>query len=523
MADRDPVLPDLPESKRLAKKRTRISLVWVVPIVAAVIGAWVAVVTILSRGPTITIVLSTAEGLEAGKTKVRHNGIDVGTVSAIRLADDRKRVVATVAMAPKTEDLLVEDTRFWVVSPRISGASVTGLGTLLSGAYIGMDLGKSKERRREFEVLAVPPVITGDIPGRFFVLKSPDLGSIDYGTPVYFRRLQVGQISSYQLDKDGRSVTVRVFVNAPYDQFVSPDTRFWHASGIDMSLTASGVSLKTESVLSVLIGGLAFETPAIGPALPPAAAETVFQLYANRVEAFRPPPRQPQTYVLAFSQSVRGLAVGAPVDFRGIEVGQVEDIRAEADPKTSTFAILVTVSVDGLRFGVRALGPAMGKEELAAARRKLIDNLVARGLRAQLRTGSLVTGAMYVALDFFPDAPKFTVDWSQQPVRFATVPSSIEDLQANLAGIAKKLDEVPFKEIGEDLRKTLAELDRSLASARRTLDHVDASVGPDGGLNQELTNTIRELGQAARNLRSLTDYLERHPESLIRGKSEEAK
>ena len=165
----------------------------------------------------------------------------------------------------------------------------------------------------------------------------------------------------------------------------------------------------------------------------------------------------------------------------------------------------------------------MGKEELIVARRKLIDNLVARGLRAQLRTGSLVTGAMYVALDFFPDAPKFTVDWSQQPVRFATVPSSIEDLQANLAGIAKKLDEVPFKEIGEDLRKTLAELDRSLASARRTLDHVDASVGPDGGLNQELTNTIRELGQAARNLRSLTDYLERHPESLIRGKPEEAK
>src|ERR1019366_1762371 len=245
MPDRDRPLPPVPESKGLPKSRTRLSLVWFIPIVAALVGVWVAVTRIMGEGPVITLVFQSAEGLEAGKTKIHYNGVDIGTVTAIRLSDDHQHVIITAQMAPKSEGFLAEDTEFWVVRPRISGANVTGLGTLISGAYIGLEIGSSKEHKRDFVGLETPPVVTGEIPGRLFVPKTSDLGSLDNGTPVFFRRLQVGQGSSYALDHDGKSLTVKVFVRAPYDQYVNPNTRFWHASGIDVSLSASGLKVQT--------------------------------------------------------------------------------------------------------------------------------------------------------------------------------------------------------------------------------------------------------------------------------------
>ena len=238
-----PPLGAVPESRAVPKKRTPISLVWVIPIVAALVGVWVAVTRVLSEGPKITIVFQSAEGLEAGKTKVHFNGVDIGTVSAIRLSEDHQRVIITAQMTPKTEDFLVKDTEFWVVRPRISGANVTGLGTLISGAYIGLEIGASKEQKRDFVGLETPPVVTGEVPGRIFVLKTPDLGSLDTGTPIFFRRLQVGQVASYALDADGKALTVQIFVRAPYDQYVNPNTRFWNASGVDVTLSADRKSV----------------------------------------------------------------------------------------------------------------------------------------------------------------------------------------------------------------------------------------------------------------------------------------
>ncbi len=280
MPDRDPPRSSVPESRNVPKKRTRLSLVWFIPILAAVVGAWVAVTRIMSEGPTITIVMKSAEGLEAGKTKIHYNGVDIGTISKIELSTDHQRVILTAQMAPKTEEFLVADTKFWVVRPRISGANVSGLGTLISGAYIGVEIGSSQEERRDFVALETPPVITGDTPGRFFTLKTPDLGSLDTGTPIYFRRLQVGQVASYALDKDGKNLTVKAFVQAPYDQYVNPNTRFWHASGIDVSLSASGLTVQTQSVLSILIGGVAFETAATDPVLPAGRGEHGLSLYS---------------------------------------------------------------------------------------------------------------------------------------------------------------------------------------------------------------------------------------------------
>ncbi len=529
MPDRDPPTPSVPQSRAVPRKRTRLSLVWFIPIVAAVVGVWVAVTRIMSEGPKITIVMKSAEGLEAGKTKIHYNGVDIGTVTTIELSGDHETVILTAQMAPKTEAFLVDDTKFWVVRPRISGANVTGLGTLISGAYIGVEIGTSKIDRRDFVALEIPPVITGETPGRFFILKTPDLGSLDTGTPIYFRRLQVGQVASYALDKDGKNLTVKVFVQTPYDQYVNHDTRFWHASGFDVSLSASGLSVQTQSVLSMLIGGIAFETAATDPVLPPAEENTVFTLFANRTQAFNPPPRNPQTYQLIFKGSVRGLAPGAPVEFRGIPVGEVADIRAQVDLKTFQFSVPVTIHLDPQRLGVKFLDIESGAD-LEAMRRKLVDALVAHGVRAQLRSGNLLTGSLYVALDFFPGAPPARVDWSQKPVELPTTSGQLEATEATVENIVKKLDQIDFKEIGDDLHKAIDQLDKTLViaqgtmtSAQGTLDNTRDLTGPNSVQVQQLSSTLQEVSRAARSLRVLADYLERHPEALVRGKKGEAK
>ena len=529
MPDHDPPRSSVPESRNVPKRRTRLSLVWFIPILAAIVGAWVAVTRVLSEGPKITIVMNSAEGLEAGKTKIHYNGVDIGTVKTIELSEDHRHAIMTAQMEPKTEEFLVEDTKFWVVRPRISGANITGLGTLISGAYIGVEIGSSKVERRDFVALETPPVITGETPGRFFVLKTSDLGSLDTGTPIYFRRLQVGQVASYALDKDGKDLTVKVFVQAPYDQYVNPNTRFWHASGIDLSLSASGLSLQTQSVLSILIGGVAFETAATALVLPPADENAVFTLYSNRTEAFNPPPLNPQSYQLIFKGSVRGLAPGAPVEFRGIPIGEVTDISAQIDVKTFEFSAPVTVSLDPRRLGVKILDLGRGAS-LDTMRRKLIDALIAHGVRAQLKTGNLLTGSAYVSLDFFPGATPATVDWSQTPPQLPTTAGQLEATEASVENIINKLDKVQFQEIADDLQKAIAQLNATLvtaqgtlSSARGTLDNTSLLTEPNSSQVQQIGSTLQEVSRAARSLRVLADYLERHPDALLRGKPGEAK
>jgi paraquat-inducible protein B len=253
--------PDFPEAVATPRSRWRVQLVWLVPLVAVLIGGWLAVKTVLEKGPTITISFVTGEGLEAGKTKIKFKNVDIGVIKGVALSPDRKRVIATAELNRDASNTLVDDTRFWVVRPRISGGSVSGLSTLLSGSFIGMDIGTQSKPRRDFVGLEVPPVFAAGMPGREFVLKSTDMGSLDVGDPVFFRRLQVGQVTSYGLDHEGTGVTLHVFINAPYDKYVSNNTRFWHASGVDVSVDTNGVKIDTESLVSILIGGLAFQDP----------------------------------------------------------------------------------------------------------------------------------------------------------------------------------------------------------------------------------------------------------------------
>jgi paraquat-inducible protein B len=530
MPDQDPNPDFIPESKAVPKKRTRLSLVWVIPIVAAAAGVWIAVTKILEKGPEITIVFSSADGLVANKTKVNYNGLDIGTLTSIKLSEDHKHVIATAAMHPKTKDFLVKDLKFWVVKPRMSGLNITGLGTLLSGNYIGVQLGESKESERHFIALETPP-LTGDVPGKIFTLKATELGSLGSGTPIFFRQIQAGQVVSYELDKAGEFLNVEIFVQSPYDQFVSADTRFWQASGVDISLTAAGLHVQTESVMSILAGGIAFETPTNELLLSPADAGTAFTLFNGRSEAFQPPPRDPHTYLLVIKQSVRGLSVGAPVELGGIKIGEVTSIEANFDEKTAEFSVPVTITIDPMRYGVKFLNFPKS-EDLAANHKRVMDALVARGLRAELKTGNFISRSLLVTVSFFHDEPPATMDWSQNPPEFPTVSGKVEAIEDSVASLLKNLDKTVVDTRGtltnadalmQSLDKTLGTTRGTLTNANTLLGNVNQLIEPNSVLDAELNILLQQGGDAARAMRVLADYLERHPEALIHGKPGEAK
>ncbi|SAL46356.1 mammalian cell entry protein [Caballeronia udeis] len=536
--------PDYPEAVATPRSRWRVQLVWLVPVVAVLIGGWLAVQSILEKGPTITISFITGEGLEAGKTKIKFKNVDIGVIKKVVLSPDHKRVIASAEVNRDATNMLVDDTRFWVVRPRISGGTVSGIGTLLSGSFIGMDIGTASAARRDFVGLESPPVFAAGVPGREFVLKSENMGSLDIGSPVFFRRLQVGQVTSYALDPDGKAMTLHVFVNAPYDKYVTNSTRFWHASGVDVTLDTSGVKVNTESLVSILIGGLAFEDPPnVADNKTEAAAQSQFELFSDRAEAMKRHDSIVDTYVLNFKESVRGLLVGAPVDFRGIVVGEVAAIYTHFDPTTKQFSIPVEVRIFPERFtsrydsGTKSAADANGGR-VTSDRKAFVDYLVQHGLRAQLKTASLLTGNLYVAVDFFPAAPRATIDWNQPLPELPTVPGNLQGLQDSITSLVAKLNKIPFESIGNDLHQTLSDADgllktlntqvapearATLVAAQQALASANSTLQPNSALAQSTVDTMRELSRTAASFRALADYLERHPEALLRGKTEDKK
>jgi paraquat-inducible protein B len=523
--------PNLPPPVIEPRSRWVPSLVWVIPLIAALIGIALVVKSVAGRGPTITISFTSAEGLEPGKTKLKYKDVDVGTVKTIVLSKDHTRVLVDVQLTKEASDFAVKDTRFWVVRPRVAASGVTGLGTLLSGAYIGVDAGKSAEDQTHFVGLESPPAVTGDQKGRKFTLRGDSLGSIDIGSPIYYRRVQVGQVAGFSLDKDGTGVTMQVFVNAPYDQYVGTNARWWHASGVDLRLDSSGFKLNTQSLATVVLGGIAFQTPPNQEPGPQAPDNMTFRLGSDESDAMRDPDGQPLRVVMNFNQSLRGLSVGAPIDFRGIVLGNVTSIAIEYDPAKRDFRMPVTMNIYPERLGKRFRESVPQADQ--AVGQELLSRLVANGLRGQLRTGNLLTSQLYVALDFFPKAAKVTVDVAADPVELPTVPNTLDELQLQVADIAKKLDAIPFDQIGNNLNSALLnanslfkQLDTqvvpeargTLASARKTFGEAQATLQQDSPLQSDVHQALQELTRTLQSLNALSDYLERHPESLVRGK-----
>ncbi|MET0541196.1 MAG: MlaD family protein, partial [Variovorax sp.] len=403
--------------------------------------------------------------------------------------------------------------------------------------------GDSEESAEEFTGLEVPPIVTRDASGQQYTLHATDVGSLDVGSPVYFRRIRVGQIAAYELDPDGRGVTLRIFVNSPYNKFVGANTRFWHASGVDLTLNASGVKVHTQSLATILLGGIAFMAPESN--MGPVANENAsFVLAEDEPTAMKPPDGPSQTLLMYFNESLRGLTPGAAVDFRGVVIGEVKSIGIEFDRAEREFRMPVVVVIypDRLR---RPAGQDSAATLSRFSQEERLKFLVEKGMRAQLRNGNLLTGQMYIAVDFFPKAAKASVDTSKSPIEIPTVVGSLEDLQSQVQEIAGKINKIPFEELGKDLRTSLATLNKTLTGAeqlartlnndvspeitaalkdvRKTVDSANRTLSEDSPLQQDARQTLQELSRAAGSVRVLTDYLERHPESLLRGKPDDPK
>ena len=400
----EPASPDNLPTGAVARPRQRLTMIWIVPLLAVLIGLGLAVKAIVDRGPEVALQFAQAEGLEAGKTRVKFKDVNIGTVKTIALNPNRNSVRVTVQMDKHAEGLLVEDSRFWVVRPRIAAGNISGLATLLSGVYIAVDPGKSEESRSEFIGLEEPPLVTSNTPGRQFRLSADDLGSLDIGSPVYFRRIRVGRVVGYSLQKDGGGVDVRIFIDAPYDTLVTESTRFWHASGLGLSLNADGVKLDMQSLLSLALGGVAFASPETDdePAARGGPAAS-YVLHGDQRSALSQPESRVEKYLLTFHESLRGLAVGAPVDYRGLIAGEVSRIDLNFESGDAEFAVLVEVTLYPDRFARRSR-QSVDKEITDKLIRQTLDRMVAKGFRAQARTGNLLTGQLYIALDFFPQA-----------------------------------------------------------------------------------------------------------------------
>lgn len=522
------LLPDA-----LVRARAMPSIVWLIPLVAAFVGLYLAYWAWTQTGPTITIRFESAEGLEAGRTMLKYKDVKVGLVESVRLDEDLDHVVVTANVVNDLADYLTESTRFWVVRARVSAGELSGIETVFSGAYIAVDPSNVGESTRDFTGLEKPPVVTSDKPGKYFRLRAEELGSIDVGSPVYYRWLQVGRVAGYELAPSGDSVDVQVFVEAPHDARVRSTTRFWNASGLDATIRTDGLEIDTPSLSSFLLGGIAFETPATVSVAGDVPAEMVFDLYPNKAATKRRHAKNSSRFLVFFDESVAGLAPGSPVEFRGIEIGEVRDIDLARDPESGLIRIPVVIEVE-----VQRLGLEDDQDELA-----FLDGQVERGLRARLATKNLLTGQKSVDFDFIERAEAASI---QRAKPYPILPTSGGDLDAitdRVARIVEKIDRMPLESIGSNLDASLARLTQvldeihkvagttnaevlpginaSLDQLEHTLESADGLVAPDSALVTDLERLVGDLAEAARSIKLLSERLESHPEELLRGRPED--
>jgi len=527
--------------------RHNFSIVWVVPIIALLIGGWMAIKAWSEKGPEITITFESAEGLEANKTKIKFKDVEMGTVTEIRLKNDLSGVIVTAEMARNAEDYLTEQSKFWVVRARVAAGEVSGLGTLFSGAYIGCIPSKEGKPASEFVGFEKPPVVTTGLPGRHFMLAAETLGSLDVGSPVYYRGIKVGQIVGYEFDADEELVNIRVFVSAPYHEKVMQSSRFWNVSGINFTLDTEGIKVDTQSLVSIMLGGVAFDLPEHLESDQHADQDRFFKLYANHNDTKQKTYTVKRYYLMYFDQSVRGLSPGAPVEIKGIKLGEVLDVKLvlNSDDQSFRVAILVMVEPERIDAGMQSRIPPAATEGFAdeLALQDDLETLVNKGLRAQLKTGNLLTGQLYVDLDFYPAAPPAEVVSINGQQIFPTIPAPLEQIAQRVDNILDEFEKVPFEKIGKELREaisaltltlgeiktisgsvnreTLPRINTTLEDLQGALKGIEATIGEDSALSYNARMLTDEFLVAVRSLRSLLDYLEREPQALIFGKEGE--
>ena len=542
----------------VVRERGGLSLVWLIPILTALIGGWLIIDTFSDQGPLVTITFRTADGIEVDKTRIKYKSLSIGQVEGVCLSPDFSRVEVRARLNKDAAHFLRRDTRFWVVRPTLSARGISGLGTLLSGSYIEIEPGQGAPQSL-FVGHESPPVLQSDTAGKRITLMARQLGSIDRGSPIYYQGILAGEVLGYEMANDFRHVLIHAFVKTPFDTLVRSNTRFWSGSGLDLSIGPDGLRIKTESLQALLFGGIAFDTPDGQEPGVEDVAGLVFTLHDDLKTIKDQSYTSKARFVLFFEDSVRGLSVGAPVEFKGIKVGAVIDVRLEYDERNGSFRIPVVVELEPERIAERG-------ELMKRSPKEAFQGLVKRGLRARLQAGSLLTGQLYVDLDMQPKAPLRLVNAGRAETELPTVRGTgIEQAVATLSGIANKLDQIDFMAMGTELQGTLkganslanapalqssltdlaaalaslrgilravdsraepitANLEQALGAARDALDKskatmalVDGVIAPESPLQHHALRLVQELTATSRSLRHLVDLLERNPQALLLG------
>jgi paraquat-inducible protein B len=532
------------------------SIIWLIPLVTAIVGGWLAVQTLIDQAPTATITFNTAEGIQAGKTSVKYKNVEIGLVDEIRFAEDFDHVVLSVTFNEGMGQFLMRNTRFWVVRPQFSLRGVSGLGTLLSGSYIEIDPGPGSPQNH-FVGLEETPLITRDDAGTKITLVSNDLGSLAGGSPIYYQGLFAGEVLGYELGSDAESIYIHAFVRDPYDQLVRGNSRFWNVSGLDVSMGADGVEIKTASVQALMFGGISFETPAT---LEPARSEIenlIFTLYPNHDVIDEEAYTRKLRFVMYFNSSVRGLSAGAPLEFKGIRIGSVLDVKLEYNPDDTSFRIPVLVEIEPDRIVDR-------RADVDTSAGNMLQTLVEQGLRARLSTGSLLTGQLYVELNMYPGTEEIYLgDDSAPHPELPTIPGAFAAMTESIQNFVSKLETVDVEEMGNDilgildganellntaeneqtvtdlqasmralknilrniesadLEQTIKSANKVLGNVNNTLTMIDGVLTPNSPLQYNIIQVTSELEETARALRSLVQMLERQPRAIIFGRGAE--
>nr|WP_228121383.1 MlaD family protein [Gluconobacter cerevisiae] len=528
-----------------------------IPVVAILIAGWLAWEHFATRGPEITITFETADGLTPGQTQVKNKAVTLGTVQDITLSDDMQHVDVTVQMNANSAHVLTDHTRFWVVRPRINGASITGLDTLFSGAYIALDPGTDDGHYQKFfKGLESPPGVRSDQPGETFWLVSPSLGSLGPGSPVFFRDLQVGEVLGYTMPPGGRGpIVIQAFVKAPYDHYLRTDSRFWNVSGVQVGLGAGGLKVQLKSLQALFSGGIAFGLPEqrLAIDLPNAPANSVFKLYASEADADNARYHKRLRVVTYINSSVKGLTTGSQVTMFGLQIGTVTDVRLLLEGPTKLPRVRVDMELEPER--MLSNWDDRIENSRDAPVEKYLQAFVAEGLRASVQSASFLTGESMIALQFVKGTSATTLTYEGDVAVLPSQAGGMDGIMESVSTITDKIAAMPLTEIGGHVNDLLAHADgrlnspevtQSLAALRDSLQNLNkltktanqnlpelmkslqttmnsaqsvlGSYGGDTDFHRSLQGMIVQLTRMSRSLRFLTDYLDHHPSALITGR-----
>nr|WP_298414458.1 intermembrane transport protein PqiB [uncultured Halomonas sp.] len=528
------------EAHRAQRQRTsRLSPIWIIPLVAVLIGLWLVYDNYASRGPQVVLEMPNAEGIEAGKTLIKTRNVQVGRVENVQLSEDLSHTLVTARMSTDAEIMLNEETRFWVVKPRIGREGISGLNTVLSGAYIQLQPGNSEESQYRFKILEHPPVASPGAKGIRIQLVSQIGSALQVGDPVTYQGLTVGRVENTEFDLENRQMDHRLFIESPYDDLVTENTRFWSASGVDLRLNSEGFRVNVESVETLLGGGVTFAVPEDIPMGKKASGDETYELFSDEDSAIQGTYNRYLEYVLLIEDTVRGLSKGSPVEYRGVRVGTVAAVPwnfSAPQPDTrQRFAIPVLIRIEPQRLSSK-------EEQIKLDEwRQRFNRMFDYGLRATLKAGNLLTGALFVDLNFVKDAPDYEAETFDGQTVFPTTPGGFAQIEQKVSNLLDKLNDLEvepvlgkleqnlsasektlkevreatesFKSLLEDpqTRQIASNLNASLRELRQTLK----GLSPESSAYKELTRTLQSVEKLVRDLQPVAETLREKPNALI--------